>query len=127
MLQLVRETAGDTIPDDCYDDMVERRTKLERQSFEVASKLQEGGVPAFDNKSDISVVSLITGQRKPVEGYRNITFIPVIAKKRRSKTLRRLEYFVSQPEQEGKVRMWVFNTGHKVPLGECRELSLIHI
>ena len=101
--------------------MKQRRAKLERQSFEIASKLEEGGVPAFDNKSDLSVVSLITGQRKRVEGYRNITFIPVIAKKRRSKTLKRLEYFVSQPEQEGKVRMWVFNTGHKVPLGECRE------
>jgi len=92
---------------------------LKQDSFEIGSRLEEAGVPAFDRTQDLSLVCPITGEHQRVEAYRNICFIPSVAKKRRSAMLRRLDYFASLKKNEGKIRMWVFNTGIRARISEC--------
>ena len=116
---MVRENASRQLPSEDYDKFSERREKLKQDSFEIGSRLEEAGVPAFDRTQNLSLVCPITGEHQPVEAYRNICFIPSVAKKRRSAMLRRLDYFASLKKNEGKIRMWVFNTGIRARISEC--------
>ena len=117
--ELIRRSASRQLPADELAKRQERKLQLKLDTFEVGMKLEEAGIPAFDRSQDISIVCAITGEHEKVEQYRNICFLPSIAKKRRAAMLKKLQYFCQLEKNEGKVRMWVFNTGVRAGIAEC--------
>ena len=121
LYELVRISAGRQLGPQEWLKMQLQRTKLEQDTFEIASRLEEAGIPAFDHSSDLTLVCPITGEVQKVQAYRNICFLPCVARKRRAPMLKRLQFFGQLPENQGKLRMWTFNTGLRVRIAELND------
>lgn len=120
-LQLVGETTQRRISQEDFDDFQRQNRVLREQSLEIACRLEEGGVPAFDEEADVALVGLRTGEVRHFDAFRQINFIPSVAQKKRGPRLRVLEYYLDQQKGRKSHRMWTFNTGPRSLIGNVRQ------
>ena len=128
-LDICKDRVGDYIEQGAFFEQQLTRKQLREQSLEIANKLESVGVPAFEKDTDISLVGLASGESIQLDSFRQINFIPSVAKKKRSSRLKVLEYYLDLADEKDhlpnshKCRMWVFNMGWRVGLGGIRERS----
>ena len=84
--------------------------KLVEQSHEIAEKLESAGIEAYNHDQDMVLVGLHSRQHKVVENFRNINFIPAVARKNRNRQSKELTYYL---QENPNTRMWTISTGKR--------------
>ncbi len=111
-LRIVAERSGEEIDEETFERKKKEYELLIAQSVSIADKLESVGVRAY-GKSLITFVGLISGIEQEMIEFRNIVFIPAIAKRKRATMLSDLEYFVQRHPYS---RMWVMTSGTRVTI-----------
>jgi hypothetical protein len=106
-LKIVQDESGREIPEEAFEKKRAERDLLMAQSIHIADMLESVGVPAY-GESKLTMVGLLTGIEEPMIDFRNIVFIPAVAKRKRNRVLGDLEYFI---QNHPFSRMWVFTSG----------------
>lgn len=112
-LKIVENESGREIPVEAFEKKKAERDLLMAQSIHIADMLESVGVKAY-GESKLTMVGLLTGIEEPMIDFRNIVFIPAVAKRKRNKLLGDLEYFIQNHPYS---RMWVFTSGSRCPIG----------
>ena len=92
--------------------------KLLQQSHDIAKKMESVGFSAYDHESDLTLVGLNSRQYSKLPPFRNVTIIPWVARKKRNKSSKELEYFL---QKNPNARTWVHTTGKRCTLKELPE------
>lgn len=119
-LEIVAKRSGEEIDEEAFQRKQQERKKLMDQSVSIADKLESVGVRAYGD-SKLTIVGLISGIEEELIDFRNIVFIPAVAKRKRAAMLADLEYFV---QRHRFARMWVMTSGTRVTIPEVRERML---
>ncbi|MBK1855748.1 hypothetical protein JO972_12315 [Verrucomicrobiaceae bacterium 5K15] len=119
-LEIVAKRSGEEIDEETFQRKQQDREKLKAQSVAIADKLESVNVRAYGD-SKITLVGLISGIEEELIDFRNIVFIPMVAKRKRAAMLADLEYFVQRHRFS---RMWVMTSGTRVTIPEVRERML---
>lgn len=119
-LRIVAARSGEEIDEETFKRKTKERELLMAQSVAIADKLESVGVRAYGD-SKLTMVGLISGIEEPLIDFRNIVFIPAVAKRKRASMLADLEYFV---QRHPYARMWVMTSGTRVTIPEVRERML---
>ena len=106
--KIASELSGQSIDLDKWNKNSAQRNLLLEQSHNIARKLEDEGEPAYDLNSDLTLIGLHTRQYKKLPQFRNHVFIPVVAQKQRSATIKSLQYFL---QSHPNARMWTITTG----------------
>lgn len=98
-----------------------RRKKLRDQSDRIADLLEEAGVQSRLESSVVSI-SAVTGVVTPLNGYRPIRFIPLVASRDRRPMLNGLRYWIDEEcTRPDHIRYGVITAGERVPaFGDLR-------
>ena len=119
-LEIVAARSGEEIDEETFFRKRKERELLTAQSVSIADKLESVGVKAY-GESKLTIVGLISGIEEDLIDFRNIVFIPAVAKRKRAAMLADLEYFVQRHKY---ARMWVMTSGTRVTIPEVRERIL---
>jgi len=111
-LKIVEDESGREIPAEAFEKKKAERDLLMAQSVHIADMLESVGVRAY-GESKMTMVGLLTGIEEPMIDFRNIVFIPAIAKRKRNRMLGDLEFFI---QNHPFSRMWVFTSGSRCPI-----------
>ena len=115
--QLAAELSGDVGDIEKWEEGQSQHAHLIKQSHEIAEKLESVGIEAYDHNQDLVLIGLHSKQFKVVENFRNINFIPSVARKNRSRQSKELSYFL---QENTNCRMWTISTGRR-----CNSSDLI--
>lgn len=116
-LKIVENESGREIPAEAYEKKKAERDLLISQSIHIADMLESVGVKAY-GESNLTIVGLLTGIEEPMIAFRNIVFIPAVAKRKRNRLLGDLEYFIQNNRFS---RMWVFTSGARCAIEEVAD------
>ena len=111
-LEIVAAESGREIPAEAFEKKKAERDLLMAQSIHIADMLESVGVKAY-GESKLTMVGLLSGIEEPMIDFRNIVFIPAVAKRKRNRVLGDLEYFIQNHPYS---RMWVFTSGARCPI-----------
>lgn len=111
-LGIVKAESRREIPAEAFEKKKAERDLLIAQSIHIADMLESVGVKAY-GESKLTMVGLLTGIEEPMIDFRNIVFIPAVAKRKRNRMLGDLEYFIQNHPYS---RMWVFTSGARCPI-----------
>lgn len=111
-LRIVQQESGREISQEAYERKKAERDLLMAQSLHIADTLEAVGVRAYGN-SKLIMLGLLSGIEEPLVDFRNIVFIPAVAKRKRNKVLGDLEFFI---QNHPFSRMWVFTSGARCPI-----------
>ncbi len=111
-LEIVAAESGREVPAEIFEKKKAERDLLMAQSIHIAGMLESVGVKAY-GESKLTMVGLLTGIEEPLIDFRNIVFIPAVAKRKRNRMLGDLEYFI---QNHPFSRMWVFTSGDRCPI-----------
>jgi hypothetical protein len=99
--------------------------RLKSQTSHLVALLEAGGyVAERPMSSDIVRVGVCSGKAEVLPSYRNINFLPSIARAKRQKMVRNLSWWADQGR--GYLRYGVVTGGARVPISQLRE-SLMHL
>lgn len=118
--EFVARKSGIQVPIDAWNKRNAQNNKLEAQSFEVADKLESQGVSAYV-ENDLTLVGLNTGMHKPVHNFRNITFLPSVAKMRRAPEVKFVQYVL---QDYPHARNWTITSGPRVRILKPKTASV---
>ena len=122
-LEIVEAESGREIPEEAFERKKAERDLLMAQSIHIADMLESVGVKAY-GESKLTMVGLLTGIEEPMIDFRNIVFIPAVAKRKRNRLLGDLEYFV---QNHPHCRMWVFTSGARCSIDSVADrISEVH-
>jgi hypothetical protein len=113
-LEIVAAESGREVPEEAFEKKKAERNLLMAQSLHIADMLESVGVKAY-GESKLTMVGLLSGIEEPMIDFRNIVFIPAVAKRKRNRMLGDLEFFV---QNHPFSRMWVFTSGTRCPIEE---------
>ncbi len=116
-LEIVAAESGREIPAETFEKKKAERDLLMAQSIHIADMLESVGVRAY-GESKLTMVGLLTGIEEPMIDFRNIVFIPAVAKRKRNRMLGDLEYFI---QNHPFSRMWVFTSGDRCPIEDVAD------
>lgn len=111
-LEIVASESGREIPAEAFEKKKAERDLLMSQSKHIADMLESVGVKAY-GESKLTMVGLLSGIEEPMIDFRNIVFIPAVAKRKRTRVLGDLEYFIQNHPYS---RMCVFTSGDRCPI-----------
>jgi hypothetical protein len=123
-LEACKGEIGRCIDPVIWEDQGEKRKYLENQTKDIARKLDKGynlnglgwskteRVEPYAH-ADLHIMGLHSQQYKKLEGYRNITFLPLVAQKNRRPRVKELNLFLKHNKN---CRMWTFTAGPRVNL-----------
>ena len=83
--------------------------KLLAQSYELADKLESVGTEAYIPQ-DLMILGLHSKQARKLPNFRNINFIPYVARKNRNRQAKELEYFL---QENPNCRAWMITAGSR--------------
>ena len=81
--------------------------KLLEQSHDIAEKLESEGIKAYIEQ-DLTLIGLHSRQAKRLPNFRNINFIPYMARKNRNRHAKELSYYL---QKNPNCRLWTITTG----------------
>jgi hypothetical protein len=79
-LKIVQHESGREIPAEAFEKKKAERDLLTPQSIPIADLLERVGMRAYAD-SKLSMVGLLSGIEEPMIDFRNIMFIPAVAKR----------------------------------------------
>lgn len=98
--------------------------RLLEQSIRIADKMEAVGFKAYDDTQDLTLFGLNSEGVKKLDTFRNISFIPSVARKKRRKAQLELEYFL---QKNTRCRMWTMTTGRRCNFQELpQRIEWIH-
>ena len=112
-----KKNTGKAVDLDQWKSSRDKRENLLRQSTSLAMRLESAGYPAITSKN-ISFVGAITGHIEMSPAFRNICFLPSVARQKRSSMLRDLIYWQSHTKGGKFLRYLVITNGQLVRLDE---------
>lgn len=116
--KLASELSGVSLDIDQWEKGRQMSDKLLQQSHDIAKKMESVGFSAYDHQSDLTLVGLNSRQHSKLPPFRNVTIIPWVARKKRNKSSKELEYFL---QKNPNARTWVHTTGKRCTLKELPE------
>lgn len=84
--------------------------QLLEQSHDIAEKLESVGIEAYDHNQDLVMFGLHSRQFETLPNFRNINFIPTVARKNRNAQSKDLSMYLQDNRNE---RMWTITTGKR--------------
>ena len=87
------------------------------ETARIADALEAEGIPVCLGAGDIVALGDVTGLMAPVESFRAIRFLPVIAQRDRRPMLNALRYYQRHNPFGSYLRLVVVTSGQRVPLG----------
>lgn len=100
-----------------------REKELEAQTERLADILERNGIPAYSKSSTTYAVGLVTGHIVPLQRFRVIRFLPLVAKRERAPLINELRLFrQSHPSHRDHLRLGVMTCGPRIPVGAEGEL-----
>lgn len=112
--------SGKQVPIDVFNKTQARGNRLVEQSHDVAQKLESQGIQAYV-ENDLTLVGLHSGMSKKVENFRNIVFIPSVAKMRRAPEVKFVQYALQDYEFP---RNWTITSGTRVTIPKRKTAEL---
>ena len=82
--------------------------KLLEQSHDIAEKLESEGIKAYIDQ-DLTLIGLHSRQAKRLPNFRNINFIPYMARKNRNRHAKELSYYL---QKNPNCRLWTLSLIH---------------
>ena len=104
--------SGKQVPIDVFNKTQARGNRLVEQSHDVARKLESQGVLAYV-ENDLTLVGLHSGMTKKLENFRNIIFLPAVAKMRRAPEVKFVQYAL---QDYPMARNWTITSGTRVTI-----------
>jgi hypothetical protein len=114
---LLRRNTGWAQTPERWQDQQHRRRILEADTARIADALEAEGIPARIENGDIVALGDVTRLVAPVESFRAIRFLPVIAQRDRRPMLNALRYYQHHNPFGSYLRLVVVTSGQRVPLG----------
>lgn len=108
--EFVARKSGIEVPLDAWNKSQAEKVRRDQQTYDVADKLELAGVSAYTD-TDLTIVGLNTGMHRKVDSFRNITFLPAVAKMRRAPELKFVKYAL---EDYPMARNWTITSGPRV-------------
>jgi len=100
-----------------------RELELEAQTERLADILERNGIPAYSKSSSTYAVGLVTGHIEPLQRFRVIRLLPLVAKRERAPLINELRLFrQSHPSHRDHLRLGVMTCGPRIPVGAEGEL-----
>jgi hypothetical protein len=97
--------------------------KLLDQSYEIADKLESVGISSYVDQ-DLTLFGLHSRSYKKLPNFRNINFIPYVARKNRNKQSKELELFL---QRNPNARMFTLTSGTRTDLdGLAHRVKWLH-
>jgi hypothetical protein len=93
--RIASELSGEYIDTDAWQKNQEQRQHLKTQSHFLASQLESEGIKAYIDQ-DLIIFGLHSKQYEVMPAFRNINFLPIVARKNRGSTLKLLEYYLDR-------------------------------
>ena len=115
---MAAELSGDVGDIEQWEKGQSLHNKLIEQSHGIAEKLESQNIQAYNHEQDLVLIGLHSKQFKVVENFRNINFIPSVARKNRNRQSKELTYFL---QENPNCRMWTISTGKR-----CGSSDLLH-
>ena len=115
--RIASELSGEVGDIDKWEKGQAYHKRLTEQSHDIADKLESQGIEAYDHNQDLVLVGLHSRQHKVVPNFRNINFIPSVARKNRNRQSKELSYYL---QTAPNCRMWTISTGTRC---NSRELT----
>lgn len=107
---MIEAKTGGEVDADGWREGIRRTARLNEQSASLADALERCGISARSD-NDVTLVGLVTGEKRRLESYRPIRFIPSVAQRERKKYKSALEYFLNSKPGYQYTRYIVINDG----------------
>jgi len=121
---MIEAKTGGEVDADGWRDGVRRTIRLNEQSASLAKALERCGISAYSD-NDVTLLGLVTGEKRRLESYRPIRFIPSVAQRERKKYKAALEYFLQNTPEYKYARYVVINDGDPIPaFGDLRRAHM---
>jgi hypothetical protein len=119
--ELLRRNTGWAQTPERWQEQRRRRQLLEAETARIADALEAEGIPVRLGWGDIVALGDVTGLVAPVESFRAIRFLPVIAQRDRRPMLNALRYYQRHNPFGSHLRYAVVTSGQRVPFaGDLR-------
>lgn len=115
--ELLRRNIGWAQTPERWQEQRRRRQLLEAETACMADALEAEGIPVRLRNGDIVALGDVTGLVAPIECYRAIRFLPVIAQRDRRPMLNALRYYQRHNPFGSYLRLAVVTSGKRLPLG----------
>ena len=115
---LCKDLAGQAMSLDQWNRNQAQINLMVDQSHRIARKLEDEGIRAYDEDQDLTLFGLNTRQYKVLDNFRNISFIPLVAKKQRASILKLLSYWLQKYTFD---RMWTITTGTRCSIYDVED------
>ena len=112
---IASELSGQSVDIDQWEKGRAMSERLIQQSHDIAKKMESVGFSAYDHKQDLKIFGLHSKQVIDIPNFRNICIIPSVARKKRNRASKELEYFL---QRNPNARTWVHTTGNRCTLKE---------
>lgn len=106
--RMAAELSGDVGDIEQWEKGQAHHNTLVKQSHDIAEKLESVGIEAYNHDQDLTLIGLHSRQHKVVPNFRNINFIPSVARKNRNRQSKELSYYL---QENSNCRMWTISTG----------------
>ena len=120
--RIAAELSGQIVDVDKWERGQAQNAKLLEQSHTIAKKMDgfsfyglgwKKVFKAYDHSQDLTLFGLNSEQFSKLPNFRNISIIPYVARKKRQKSMKQLEYFL---QNHPNCRMWTMTTGKRCTL-----------
>lgn len=119
---VLANNTGQEVPTQLWESGQRRFLELQRQSDDLADKLEVEGIKAREGRRTLSVIGEVTGCIEEQRDFRPIRFLPVVAQRERQGMLNALMYFQQNAQGGHYMRYSVVTAGQRIPAyGPLRE------
>lgn len=118
---LWEQRVGFETPRDAWVEQQSKARVLREQSDDLARRLEDHDIPAFDTSRDLTIVGLVSAASEQIRPYRNINFLPAVQSRNKREMLRSVAYWMDVTPANQR-RMWVLSWGW-VPAADLREAA----
>lgn len=116
LLQLVRDYTGTLVDPEKWQQGQAHDCRLREQSSEIARMLEKAGFDPYTDRPGLTLLGLCTGLTKELPSYKDLNFIPVVAKRKRNRMLQEASAYFDMECETSIVRMWTFTQGVRFPM-----------
>ena len=107
---ICKETTGKLVDPEQWSKGQNFRRKLHEQSLAIADKLESVGFDAYEDR-DLTLVGLCSEQAIEITSFRQVRFIPEVARRKRKTLFKDVEFYAST---RPKLRTWTMTGGPRI-------------
>lgn len=116
LLGLVEEFTGTEVDHELWRQGQAHGRRLQEQTEKIARMLEVGGVDPYTERQGLKMLGLCTGLVRSLPNYKDLNFLPVVARRKRKKMLEEITAYLQMEKQGSIIRMWTLTGGARFPL-----------